>query len=782
MLARLSRAGVALWLSVAVAAGMAACGGNAGTASNIDHDSGAAGDSSTTDGGVSGSGGSGADGGFQFDSGNSDAAQGFDVQPSTLQTITVAPGQSTPTATFTATLDGKPIAAGWTIDRGDIGSIPQAPSASGVFSPTGNVGGLVTVTAGLNGKTLDRQVLVEIAGTQNGSDPTNPAETPQIATDPTTLTTGGGIGGVGGEGLGPAVSDPSLVSALGSPSGDGSAQNLRLLYPYDKTVFPRGILAPLLQWDWSIGDADAIQIELSTKSGSFSWSGTFGRPAVLQQTGGKFIRHPIPQDVWAMATNSAQDSKDTLTVKLTVAQGGQAYGPITENWTVAPARLSGIIYYNSYGTNLAKNYSGAVGGDHKFGGAVLSIHVGDTGPQLVAGTDTACRVCHSVSADGSRLVVQHGDSYVTSSAYDLSPSGATETVMGTGATFPGIYPDGSMALAPSGQLLPLPAGTPATPTTGLGPYGSDLGTPAFSPDGKRVAFNPTVGDSLVVMDFDSTSFAFSNAVDVGTGAGGRVGWPAFFPDSNSLVFHHQTDPGSDGNGESALHTRKGAKAQIYWTSTASAADVTPLNELNGMDASGNAYLPKLAAPYSLACSADGTSVGSIDADHGDDVDLNYEPTVNPIPGGGYAWVVFTSRRMYGSVADIPPYCSDPRGVDLIQNVTTKKLWVAAVDLSAKPGTDSSHPAFYLPGQELLAGNARAFWVLDPCRADGNSCESGDQCCNGYCEPDSSGALVCSNDTPNNHCSGLNEKCSTAADCCDAKNTCINGFCAQPGPA
>jgi len=33
--------------------------------------------------------------------------------------------------------------------------------------------------------------------------------------------------------------------------------------------------------------------------------GTFGRPPILSQTGGKFIRHPIPQDVWDAATNNS---------------------------------------------------------------------------------------------------------------------------------------------------------------------------------------------------------------------------------------------------------------------------------------------------------------------------------------------------------------------------------------------------------------------------------------------------------------------------------------------
>ncbi len=43
-------------------------------------------------------------------------------------------------------------------------------------------------------------------------------------------------------------------------------------------------------------------------------------------------------------------------------------------------------------------------------------------------------------------------------------------------------------------------------------------------------------------------------------------------------------------------------------------------------------------------------------------------------------------------------------------------------------------------QELLAGNARGFWVVDPCHNDGTSCETGDECCGGYCRPGTGGAL------------------------------------------
>jgi hypothetical protein len=713
--------------------------------------------------------------------------------------LTLVIGGAKPTVSYSATLDGLPVNAAWKVDQGSIGSVSPGPDSTTVFTPSGKTGGLVNVQAGYNSQVIKRPVIVKLTGSQNGADGTNPEQAPQVATSPGQLTEGGGVGGVGGEGLGGAILDPGLLDALANPGSDGSAEGLRLLYPYDKTVWPRGMLAPLLMWDWTIGDADAIQITLATTSGSFSWSGTFGRPNILQATGGKFVRHPIPQDVWRMATDTAggttlDGSPDRLQISLTVARDGKAYGPISETWTVAPGRLSGSIYYNSYGTLLAKNYPGAVGGDGTFGGAVLSIRVGDTAPKLTAGSSggpAQCRVCHSVAARGSRLIAQRGDNTAISEGYDLTPQGSTPFAMTNHAEFPAISPDGDLALGPTGQLLALPDSS-VQPVAGLAAVATNLGTPMFSPDGKKVVFNPMSSASLenprqklVVMDFDGASGTFSNPTVVADFTGQppqtRPGWPAFFPDGKSVVFQLQSEAGVDGNNAGDLRTRKGAKGQIAWTSASDASNVTVLNALNGLDEAGVSYLPKLSAPIVMSCTGDGAQVGNINPDHGDDVNLNYEPTVNPVASGGYAWVVFTSRRLYGNEAIIPPFCSDPRGVDLVKNITTKKLWVSAVDLDAKPGKDASHPAFYLPAQELLAGNARGFWVLDPCRQDGLSCESGDQCCNGFCQPGGDGALVCSNTPPDSQCSGVQEKCSSNADCCDPENVCVFGFCSQGKP-
>ncbi len=785
-----------LWL--VTFASSAACFAACNSTPEFDGDSGGNGDG---DNGAAGAGNGAGDGDTDIEApvGDGDDSSGasFSVTPKELQTITVELGADSPTVEFEALLGGKPVNAAWSVDRGDVASITVGAAKTGTVTPTGWVGGIVTVTAALNDDVVKREVLVKITGTQNGADTSNPGQAAQIPSDVDDLLAGGGPGGVGGEGLGSPVTDEDLLDELNDPSETGDDEELALVYPYDKTVFPRGILAPLVSWDWTLGDAEAVKIELATESGSFSWSGTFGRPAILADAGRAFVQHPIPQNVWEAATNSADGKSDKLLLSLTVAEGGKAYGPLKQEWVIASTRLSGTIYYNSYGTKLAKNFTGAQGGDGKFGGATLGIRVGDTGPSLVAGADgdkTYCRVCHSVAADGSRLVSsnQEPDSFT----YDLAADGSlVETQTGAILEFPGIYPDGSIALSSSGSLYELPEAAAPLAAVGLSEVASNVGTPMFSADGKRVAFNPFSGGSttnpkqkIVVMDFDFDTLTFSNAVEVvdytGKPAETRPGWPAFLPDGGSLVFHKQTEAGFDENNRNDLRTRKGARAQIHWASASSSAEATPLNQLNGMDSAGDSYLAALRAPTNagLTCTGDGDPVGDIDTIHEDDMNLNYEPTVNPVGGGGYAWVVFTSRRRYGHVATIPPFCSDPRGVDLFENVTPKKLWVAAIDLDAKPGEDASHPAFYLPGQELLAGNSRAFWVLDPCRANGDSCESGDQCCKGFCQPDGEdGALVCSDEPPDHTCSQLQDKCETTSDCCDGIASCVGGFCTQIMP-
>jgi len=760
-------------------------------------------------------GGPGNDGSSMADVTFPDAQSGgFDIQPEAQQTLNVTIGSATPpTVAYSAFSGTAPISVGWEVDRGEIATVDLGPATKTTLTPTATTGGIVTITGKANSDEASRTTFVKLSGTQNGPS-TDPSEQSEVVTSTSQLGTGGGVGGVGGEGLGPAVSDPATLQALESPTQDGSAQGLKFLYPYDGTVWPRGMLAPLLMWSWSFNDADAIQITLTTTSKSFSWTGTFARPTILQQTGGTFVHHPVPQDIWAMATNTAgtiiNNVRDDLTVSVVVAKNHVGYGPITETYKVAPGRLTGTVYYNSYGTRLVHN-AGTDSVGNPVGAAILSIRSGDTAPKVAAGTDSTdnqgCRTCHTVASHGKWLVAQDPDQTTgveddyDSHLYDLSQTSPPDQPIAPKAKFAwsALSSDGSLAFTntthPScinvgvsnsqSELWQMSATPSLTTFTGL-PQGLAAGYPAFAPDDKLLAYVDTTGHvgtaegPLMVAAFDLTSHAFSNVRQLASAASGQlVGFPSFLPDDSALLYQTQVR-GSPGGPEGVfcsdvnnIVTRVGARGEIWWVNASGGApQPVALASLNGKS-NGQPYLPMGPNNHGASTATDPNDPYSESG--WDDTTLNYEPNVLPVAAGGYAWVVFTSRRMYGNELQAVPYNSWPGAYDSsdIALGTVKKLWVAAIDLSAPPGSDPSHPAFYLPAQELLAGNSRAFWAFDPCKGDGSSCTSGDQCCNGTCAPDAQNQLVC---TTGSGCSSEGNACTSASDCCDSTDQCIDGFC------
>ena len=685
--------------------------------------------------------------------------------------LVVTTGKAVPTQRFAATVGGAPATVAWAIDRGELGSI----DATGLFTPAGTIGGVGHVTATYGSQKASTTVTVDLQTTQSG-DPGWSSNPPDAGA--------GGYGGVGGNGPGAPPRAGQTGTRGGAPTADAS---VKLLYPYDATVWPQGLLAPLVQWDPGAHAFDAMYIHI--KENNYEYKGYFAANVT------PFVNLPIPQQAWS--TMALSNGGEPVTVSIVFGQGASAFGPYTQTWTIAQALLQGTIYYNSYGTALVHNSDTVDSYGNQYGAGTLAIAPGATAPTLAAGINspgaagngTGCRVCHTVAADGQSLLTQASNAgasdYSGTVRIDLSndPTMGAGTALATGSlAYPALFKDGSLLFssaggfgypgsgsAPSG-LYALPGGTPVAGVTGLG-TGLQAALPAFSPDGAHVSFDFWAGtlgggatlagdqSSLAVLDFDGKS-AFTNPRILYTPPSGQsVTYSSFLPSSTGVVFEVELSNPSNAWGYT-WHQNTG---ELWWVDTAS-GQAHRLDALDGY-AAGVPALPGNGGTHTPA----------------QDVTLNYEPTVNPIASGGYAWVVFTSRRMYGNVAQLDPWTSDPRSYPWQDQVTDKKLWVAAVDLDAKPGTDPSHPPFYLPGQELHAGNARGYWTVEPCRASGQSCQTGDQCCGGYCQPSDAG-LVCTSQAPT--CSATFDKCTTTSDCCGAAQgvACVNGVCTQGQPA
>jgi hypothetical protein len=677
---------------------------------------------------------------------------------------------------LTATLNGAPVTGTWTTSEPAIGAV----GTDGVFQANGFVGGTVDVSLVVGKRQITITLTVDVDITDN----------------------------------------PAMLSAAdqGAIEAGGAADpSFKFLYPFDGTVFPRGLQTPILQFGDGMtvaSTSEGVYLNLTTTHFRYQQFGLGGTP----------VQVVIPDPVWNGVTLTA-GPQDLVTAAVSKRTGATISGPVTENWHVAAGSLKGFIYYSTYKSPLLPNNPAT-----NTGGGILRIRPGSNAEVVRSG----CVVCHSVSANGSVLSAALGPDLsnpTSSDAVNLTVASPTPTPRspespGQQFAFAALTPDGTLALTNGNPGL----GPPNLPHGFSGMYPSALvntatgaavsspsltqlvgiaQTPAFSPDGKSVAFingdmAPTMRP-LSLMDFDGTSVfsnlrVLRNETEMTTNAANAsvgwtptppppaapttfpppgpatpktIAWPSFTPDGNGIIYHlgDSFDSAgfnlSGGNAESPPQYAELRLIELDGT-------VKTLNALNGRDASGTSILP-----------------------YGEAVDnnMNYEPNVMPLPVGGYYWVVFTSRRAYGNIVapgraittqpfDVP--AQDPWGSNAGPS-PRKKLWVAAIDLNHADAADldPSHPAFYLSGQEVESANMRGFAALAPCLANGATCETGSDCCGGFCRQagnDPSGApiLQCV-PPPVNSCSNVDELCTTAADCCDATNLCIGGRCAMQQP-
>jgi hypothetical protein len=569
--------------------------------------------------------------------------------------------------------------------------------------------------------------------------------------------------------------NPARLSASDTTklmAGSADAGGMRLLYPYDGTVFPRGLLAPLLMWDG--GDADFVYVHM--KATRFEYKGCLTPTAPRQLA--------LPEDVWKTAGEKTLGGNDPFALELTWMSGGVVKGPVRAQIAIAQATLKGSIFYNSYNSllpggentgepgGLTDPFGGGVPGAGGGSGSVLRIPPGGTAERF---TSTECNGCHSVSANGSRLLSSTALNGGLSFALDpMSQPNPPSMPAGPRGAYGALYPDGSIYLATSAAIdvargsLAQAADAPVDatmyetdtgaviPSTGI-PTGALM--PMFSPDGKLLTFNDYAANQahgLALMDFDIATKTAGNYRLLFMDSELSPAWPFVLPDDLGIVFTRTASAEFSGEGVFINGATIGPSSEVYVLDIASGKS-TILARAMGYATSNDAATGATYLPFGA-----------------EELKMNYYPTISPVAAGGYFWLLFDSVRHYGNLG------------------LQRQLWCSAISISSDGTytTDLSHPAFYLPGQEFGTSNHRAFAALEPCHADGNDCTSGVDCCGGFCtvpmtmdqEFGVEAKGTCSSNVP--MCAKLNDRCTSRADCCpsEAGNVdllCIAGFCATP---
>lgn len=666
-----------------VAAGIAACGGGGSAPGG---GIGPGNDDASVEGG-----------GFDLDGGTGDPGKlaKIEIEPATAA-LTVTNGDlsaASASVTFQAKAtyaDGRTAAFNgctWSIDRIDLGSFTAS-----TLKASGGAGGKGTVTCSASGLSAKAAVTVDL------------------------------VDEVDDAGLDATTKKDLVAASIADP------QVKKLLYPYDKTVLPRGVAAPELMWTGASA-SDVYALRLAEPGMTYTAYFKAGTPA----------RATIPGATWTKLLDTATPTTPlTATLyRLAGGAGGTAFKSTSQSWTIANANLKGSIYY--WRIN---------------GGTVVRIKPGASAPEAyLKPSGGRCIACHSVSHDGSTLVASSDNAgpYPWSS-FDAKSGAETYFGPGTNSGFQAVSPDGSMVLAgvSAGTMQLVTSAGASLEPSGAAAFGSTVTHPAFAPNGKWVAFASRKGGSwvdfndsdLTLAPFDPATKKFGAPKVLRAGAGRALTYPTFSPDSEWIAYMDGTQ------------STRPSIADLHMMKVDGTGDVT-------LDAAGNAGVDPV------------------------DKSLNYEPTFGPVVAGGYYWVVFVSTRQYGNrINKTFDAFRDKCGDWSKTPCRHKQLWVAAIDADPKPGADPSHPAFWLPGQDTADQNMRGYWALDPCKKLGEGCEAGFECCEGTCRSeDGKSPKVCVK-PPAGTCRELGDKCETTADCCASSTgiECIGGVCGTKRPS
>ncbi|HET8932315.1 MAG TPA: hypothetical protein VFN67_02695 [Polyangiales bacterium] len=619
--------------------------------------------------------------------------------------------------------------------------------------------------------------------------------------------------------------DPAQLDMLRNASG---ACTVKVTNPYEGTIFPGGLVPPIIMWD---GAADAAYVRFAYEGAtnvSYQYAAKVMTPGGIQ----------IPREAWNEITRRTNYLPLNVTLN-TVS--GSAVSSCQLHWKVAPGNMIGAIYYNTYqapppgvlgqGAVMRQSLGAQAEIYKQFQGPINAIPM--TGP---------CYSCHSVSFNGTTLVASYHD--YSGQKFNVEKFDITKDVQpepkGTldNANFGALTPDGKKILAMGNPQctagsdtfprkpnnFPLVEG-PAVARLLDTQTGEDLHAkglnpefymwmPQFSPDGKKVVFSHGKPDGmggsdrreLATMDFDYATNTFSNLKVIVT-AGSLPGIPApslsyapgpafggvlacgaemCGPDGMPNTCMSGGDqqggaipglggaipgiPGDVGALPSGSCTGPCYPAWPFFTPDGKAVVYALTSEPDyssafpGRDQASNSELWYVDLELNQTVRMDNANRGLVDID----AQSNYFPTVMPVAVGGYFWVFWTSMRAYGN--KVPGREAGAPVVVAAAEAIKKRIWATAIKPRI-PLVENDDPTLVDPSApgfylegQSESGNVRAFAALNPCLADGASCTSGLDCCCGYCLQNG-GSTTGTCSCEVPMCAKINEKCTKDADCC-----------------